>query len=92
MDLDRPYLVDDEEFDLEYHALRKPAEIFTLARRFITMLTNVPGSNSDLYFAGAQSIEGLGIGPLVPGMSLFHTATSFVVNKQGKMLLSFWAC
>lgn len=49
-----------------------------MARRFI--------------FAGAQSIEGLGIGPLVPGMSLFHTATSVVVNKQGKMLLSFWAC
>lgn len=49
-----------------------------MARRFI--------------FAGAQSIEGLGIGPPVPGVSLFHTATSFVVNKQGKMLLSFWAC
>ena len=78
MDLDRPHLVDDEEFDLEYHALRKPEEIFTLARRFI--------------FAGAQSIEGLGIGPPVPGVSLFHTATNFVVNKQGKMLLSFWAC
>ena len=29
MDLDRPYPVDEEEFDLEYHALRKPKEIFT---------------------------------------------------------------
>ncbi len=62
------------------------------ATPFNTMLTNVPGANSDLYFAGAQSVEGFGIGPLVPGVALFHTATSVVVNKQGRMLLSFWAC
>ena len=62
------------------------------ATPFNTMLTNVPGTSSDLYFAGAQSVEGFGIGPLVPGVALFHTATSVVVNKQGRMLLSFWAC
>nr|WHV03918.1 putative wax ester synthase/acyl-CoA:diacylglycerol acyltransferase [uncultured bacterium] len=62
------------------------------ATPFNTMLTNVPGTSSDLYFAGAQSVEGFGIGPLVPGVSLFHTATSVVVNKKGRMLLSFWAC
>lgn len=62
------------------------------ATPFNTMLTNVPGSASDLYFAGAQSVEGFGIGPLVPGVALFHTAASVVVNKQGRMLLSFWAC
>lgn len=59
---------------------------------FNTMLTNVPGTSQDLYFAGAQSIEGFGIGPLVPGVALFHTASSVVVNKKGRMLLSFWAC
>ena len=62
------------------------------ATPFNTMLTNVPGTSSDIYFAGAQSVEGFGIGPLVPGVALFHTATSVVVNKKGRMLLSFWAC
>lgn len=62
------------------------------ATPFNTMLTNVPGTSMDLYFAGAQSVEGFGIGPLVPGVALFHTATSVVVNKKGRMLLSFWAC
>ncbi|MAG33107.1 MAG: wax ester/triacylglycerol synthase family O-acyltransferase [Deltaproteobacteria bacterium] len=62
------------------------------ATPFNTMLTNVPGTSTDLYFAGAQSIEGFGIGPLVPGVALFHTASSVVVNKRGRMLLSFWAC
>lgn len=80
-----------------------PSGIMTMAMRvqgffginatpFNTMLTNVPGTGSDLYFAGAQSVEGFGIGPLVPGVALFHTATSVVVKKQGRMLLSFWAC
>jgi diacylglycerol O-acyltransferase len=62
------------------------------ATRFNTMLTNVPGTSSDLYLAGAQSVEGFGIGPLVPGVALFHTATSFVVKRKGRILLSFWAC
>ncbi len=80
-----------------------PSGVMTMAMRvqgffginatpFNTMLTNVPGTTQDLYFAGAQSVEGFGIGPLVPGVALFHTASSVVVNKQGRMLLSFWAC
>jgi len=59
---------------------------------FNTMLTNVPGPPNQLYFAGAKVVEGFGIGPLVPGVGLFHTAASAVLNKQGKMLLSFYAC
>jgi diacylglycerol O-acyltransferase len=80
-----------------------PSGIMTMAMRvtsafgvnstpFNTMLTNVPGGSGQFYFAGAQAVEGFGIGPLVPGVSLFHTASSAVVRKQGKMLLSFWAC
>jgi WS/DGAT/MGAT family acyltransferase len=80
-----------------------PSGIMTMAMRvtsafginstpFNTMLTNVPGGTGQFYFAGAEAVEGFGIGPLVPGVSLFHTASSAVVRKQGKMLLSFWAC
>ncbi|MBJ20470.1 MAG: wax ester/triacylglycerol synthase family O-acyltransferase [bacterium] len=73
-------------------AMRVQASLGLNATPFNTMLTNIPGTSADLYFAGAQSVEGFGIGPLVPGVSLFHTATSVVVNKKGRMLLSFWAC
>lgn len=80
-----------------------PAGIMTMAMRvtsamgmnvtpFNTMLTNVPGPVDQLYFAGAQIVEGFGIGPLVPGVGLFHTASSSVQNKEGKLNLSFWAC
>ncbi len=73
-------------------AMRVQASLGVNATPFNTILTNVPGTASDLYFAGAQSVDGFGIGPLVPGVALFHTATSVVVNKKGRMLLSFWAC
>ena len=73
-------------------AMRVQAVMGVNATPFNTMVTNVPGTSSDLYFAGAQSVEGFGIGPLVPGVALFHTATSVVVNKEGRILLSFWAC
>ncbi len=73
-------------------AMRVQASLGVNATPFNTILTNVPGTSADLYFAGAQSVEGFGIGPLVPGVALFHTATSVVVNKKGRMLLSFWAC
>ena len=80
-----------------------PGGILTLAVRvtsafginstpYNTMLTNVPGPPNQLYFAGARSVEGFGLGPLVPGVGLFHTASSAVIDKQGKMLLSFYAC
>ena len=57
-----------------------------------TMLTNVPGPPNPLYFAGAQLVDGFGIGPLIPRIGLFHTASSTVMNKQGRINLSFWAC
>ena len=56
------------------------------------MLTNVPGPPNQLYFAGAQIVDGFGVGPLVPRIGLFHTASSTVMNKQGKINLSFVAC
>ena len=73
-------------------AVRVTAAFGINSTPYNTMLTNVPGPPNQLYFAGAQSVEGFGIGPLVPGVGLFHTASSAVVNKQGKMLLSFYAC
>ena len=78
-----------------------PGGLYSLATRvavafdlgpFNTMLTNVPGPPNQLYFAGARIVEGFGIGPAVPGVGLFHTASSSVMNKQGKINFSFWAC
>jgi diacylglycerol O-acyltransferase len=80
-----------------------PGGLMTLAMRasaamgmniapYNTMLTNVPGPPNQLYFAGAQIVEGFGIGPMIPGSGLFHTACSTVMNKEGKITLSFWAC
>jgi WS/DGAT/MGAT family acyltransferase len=73
-------------------AMRVTAAMGVIATPFNTMLTNVPGPPNQLYFAGAQIVEGFGIGPLVPGVGLFHTASSSVMNKLGKINLSFWAC
>ena len=73
-------------------AMRVTAAMGVNSTPFNTMLTNVPGGSGQFYFAGAQAVEGFGIGPLVPGVSLFHTASSVVLRKEGKMLLSFWAC
>jgi WS/DGAT/MGAT family acyltransferase len=73
-------------------AMRATAAMGVNATPYNTMLTNVPGPPNQLYFAGAQIVEGFGIGPLVPGVGLFHTASSSVMNKQGKINFSFWAC
>jgi WS/DGAT/MGAT family acyltransferase len=72
-------------------AVRVTAAFGVIQTPFNTMLTNVPGPPNQLYFAGARTVEGFGIGPLVPGVGLFHTVSSAVMNKQGKMLLSFYA-
>ena len=73
-------------------AMRATAAMGVNATPYNTMLTNVPGPPNQLYFAGAQIVEGFGIGPLVPGVGLFHTASSSVMNKEGKGNFSFWAC
>lgn len=59
---------------------------------FNTILTNVPGTPYQLYFAGAREVSGFGIGPLLPNVGLFHTAGSSVMNKIGVITMSFWAC
>lgn len=80
-----------------------PGGVMTMAMRvtsafgvnvtpYNTMVTNIPGPPGQMYFAGAEIINGFGIGPLVPGVGLFHTAMSTVMNKEGKLTISFWAC
>ena len=72
-------------------ANRVSAVVGTNIQPFNTMLTNVPGPPNQLYFAGAELVDGFGIGPLMPWIGLFHTASSAVQNKVGKINLSFWA-
>ena len=85
-------IVDTVPGGLMTTAMRVTAAIGVNVTPYNTMLTNVPGPPNQLYFAGAQIVEGFGIGPLVPRIGLFHTASSAVMNKQGKINLSFWAC
>lgn len=73
-------------------ALRVTSAIGAQVSPFNVILTNVPGPPNQLYFAGAQIVDGFGMGALIPGTGLFHTATSSVMNKQGKVSLSFFAC
>lgn len=46
-------------------------------RSMNTVVTNVPGPPVPLYFAGARMVTGLGMGPLFPGLGLFHTVASY---------------
>lgn len=57
-----------------------------------TAVTNVPVSPYQLYMCGAAIIDSFGIGPLNPGMGLFHTVNSMVLNKKGKITLAFICC
>ncbi len=77
---------------LLFAAMRVTAAMSINLTPYNTMLTNVPGPPRQLYFAGAQVVEGFGLGLLVPNVGLFHTASSSVQNKEGKINLSFWAC
>ncbi len=72
-------------------AMRVSAAAGVNIQPFNTMLTNVPGPSNQLYFAGAELVDGFGIGPLMQWIGLFHTASSAVQNKVGKINLSFWA-
>lgn len=40
------------------------------------LVTNVPGLSVPAYFAGAQMIDGFGLGPVLPHCNLFHTVSS----------------
>jgi hypothetical protein len=41
---------------------------------------------------GAQIIDSFGIGPISPGMGLFHTVNSMVMKNRGTMTLAFICC
>ncbi len=57
-----------------------------------TIVTNVPGAPMQLYFAGAQLVDSLSFGPLLPNVGLFHIVLSMVINKKGTLTVSFTAC
>lgn len=59
---------------------------------FNTVVTNVPGPPVQLYFCGAELVDGLSLGPLLPGVGLFHVVYSSVQNKKGSISISFNAC
>jgi WS/DGAT/MGAT family acyltransferase len=57
-----------------------------------TVVTNVPGPPFQLYFCGAELIDGFSTGPLMPNVGLFHVVYSSVQNKQGTLTLSITSC
>jgi WS/DGAT/MGAT family acyltransferase len=57
-----------------------------------TTVTNVPGPPVQLYMCGAQIIDSFGIGPISPGMGLFHTVNTMVMKNRGTMTLAFVCC
>jgi WS/DGAT/MGAT family acyltransferase len=57
-----------------------------------TTVTNVPGAPVQLYLCGAQIIDSFGIGPITPGMGLFHTVNSMVMKNRGAITLAFICC
>jgi WS/DGAT/MGAT family acyltransferase len=78
-----------------------PAYTAAMASRFITetaanvamppcnvTITNVPGPQEPLYFAGAQLRTGIGIGPISQGMGLIFPVLSYC----GTVTISFTSC
>jgi WS/DGAT/MGAT family acyltransferase len=55
---------------------------------FNTTVTNVPGSQVPLYFAGARMVASYGMGPIVHGMGLINIISSY----DGSFIFSFTAC
>jgi diacylglycerol O-acyltransferase / wax synthase len=55
---------------------------------FNTIVTNVPGPQVPLYFAGARLVRSFGAGPCVDGMGLFQVVTSYA----GQIAISFQSC
>jgi hypothetical protein len=59
---------------------------------FNTIVTNVPGAPFQLYMCGAELIDSISLGPLMPNVGLFHIVYSSVQDKKGTITLSFTAC
>ena len=55
---------------------------------FNTIVTNVPGPQVPLYFAGARLVRSFGAGPCVDGMGMFQVVTSYA----GQIAISFQSC
>ena len=55
---------------------------------FNTTVTNVPGSQVPLYFAGARMVGSFGMGPVVNGMGIINILSSYT----GDFIFSFSAC
>lgn len=52
------------------------------------VVTNVPGPQSPLYFAGARMVTMLGMGPVTDGMALIHPITSYC----GELVIGVTSC
>ena len=59
---------------------------------FNTIVTNVPGAPFQLYMCGAELIDSISLGPLMPNVGIFHIVYSSVQDKKGSISLSFTAC
>lgn len=57
-----------------------------------TVVTNVPGPQMQLYFAGAALVDSISLGPLEPNIGLFQIVYSSVINKIGTITLSYTSC
>ncbi len=53
-----------------------------------TTVTNVPGPQTPLYFAGAQAVKFVGLGPVTDGMAIIHPVFSYC----GQIAVSFTSC
>lgn len=55
---------------------------------FNTTVTNVPGPQFPLYFAGAQALRLIGLGPITDGMGIIHPVFSYC----GQIDVAFTCC
>ncbi len=89
-DLDHPYWVDDEDFDLEYHvrniALPRPGtweQLRTQAARLLGRPLDVSRPLWELYvIEGLDSIDGLPEGSFATALKLHHAAVDGVAGRE----------
>jgi diacylglycerol O-acyltransferase / wax synthase len=60
----------------------------TMAPAINTVVTNVPGPQVPLYFAGAELLQQFGMGPVTDGMGISHPVYSY----NGQIAVSVTAC